>query len=64
MRQDPKWLSMKRLDYLSVGARVMLTRNEDIEDKLINGSTGTVKHIQGLRNNKPDGNIFVQFDNP
>ena len=42
----------------------MLTRNEDIEDKLINGSTGTVKHIRGLRNNKPGGNIFVQFDNP
>lgn len=47
-----------------VGARVMLTRNEDIEDKLINGSTGTVKYIQGLRNAKPNGTIYVQFDNP
>ena len=49
---------------ICVGARVMLTTNKDVEDKLINGSTGIVKHIQGLRNNKPSGVIFVQFDNP
>ncbi|XP_066926766.1 uncharacterized protein [Clytia hemisphaerica] len=49
---------------LCVGARVMLTINKDVEDKLINGSTGIVKHIQGLRDNKPCGVIYVQFDNP
>ena len=42
---------------LCVGARVMLTINKDVGDKLINGSTGTVRHIQGLRNNKPSGLI-------
>ncbi|XP_066926640.1 uncharacterized protein [Clytia hemisphaerica] len=47
---------------LCVGARVMLTINKDVEDKLINGSTGIVKHIQGLRDNKPCGVIYVQFD--
>ena len=49
---------------LCVGTRVMLTINKDVEDKLINGSTGIVKHIQGLRDNKPCGVIYVQFDNP
>ncbi|XP_066914113.1 ATP-dependent DNA helicase pif1-like [Clytia hemisphaerica] len=49
---------------ICVGARVMLTINKDIEDKLINGSTGIVKNIQGIRNNKPSGVIYIQFDNP
>ncbi|XP_066911966.1 uncharacterized protein [Clytia hemisphaerica] len=49
---------------ICVGARVMLTINKDVEDKLINGSTGIVRYIQGLRNNKPSGMILVQFDNP
>ena len=49
---------------LCVGARVMLTINKDVEDKLVNGSTGIVRYIQGIRNNKPSGVIFVQFDNP
>ncbi|XP_066916735.1 uncharacterized protein [Clytia hemisphaerica] len=47
-----------------VGARVMLTINKDIDDKLVNGSTGIVKYIQGIRDNKPSGLILVQFDNP
>ena len=42
----------------------MLTTNKDVEDKLINGSTGIVKHIQGLRENKLSGTIYVQFDIP
>ncbi|XP_066910880.1 uncharacterized protein [Clytia hemisphaerica] len=49
---------------LCVGARVMLTINKDVEDKLINGSTGIVRYIQGLRDDKPSGMILVQFERP
>ena len=49
---------------ICVGARVMFTCNEDIEDKFINGSTGTIKYVNELRNSKPIGTIYVQFDNP
>ena len=46
-----------------IGAKVMLTRNLDIEDKLVNGSMGTIVHIQGLKKNKPNGTIWIEFDN-
>jgi hypothetical protein len=47
-----------------VGARFMLTINLKVEDKLINGSIGTIVHLQ-LSNQYPlNGIIFVKFDNP
>ena len=48
---------------LSVGPRIMLTGNISVSDRLINGSIGTVKHIN--RRSKPlCGTIYVKFDDP
>ena len=50
---------------ICVGARVMLTNNVDISDKLVNGSTGTVMCLHRVRNNKnAQGTVYVKFDNP
>ena len=47
------------------GARVMLTYNMDLQDRLLNGSTGTVVCLQMLRTSDPlHGTIYVKFDNP
>ena len=48
-----------------ISARVMLTDNQDIRDKLINGLIGTVKHLDRVKdNNTPFGTIYVKFDDP
>ena len=48
---------------ICVGTRVMLTDNMDIGDRLINGSIGTVIHIQSRRlNGTASGTIYVKFD--
>jgi len=47
---------------LCVGARVMLTINIDTEDKLINGSLGTVKILDRVKNGNPTGIVYVKFD--
>ena len=47
---------------ICIGARVLLTHNVDTEDKLINGSLGTVKIIDRVMNNRPTGTIFIKFD--
>ena len=45
------------------GVRIMLLRNIDTEDKLINGSLGSIKFIQkSVDDGKPSGTIFVMFD--
>ena len=46
---------------IKVGARVMLTSNLDIADKLINGQIGTIIHI--LVKNSQVETVFVRFDN-
>ena len=54
------------LDYkieLKVGARVMLTTNIDVEDRLINGQIGTVTKIRMNRESSKPEVIYVQFDN-
>lgn len=56
--------SLTKLFKICIGARVMLTNNLDIEDRLINGSMGTVKYIDRVRNNKRNGVIYVQFEDP
>lgn len=46
--QNPKQtetVGLARLLELNVGARIMLTVNIDIEDRLINGQVGQVPHI-------------------
>ncbi|XP_066911415.1 uncharacterized protein [Clytia hemisphaerica] len=45
---------------LRVGARVLLTTNVDINDRLVNGQLGTVKHIKVL--NGRCEKIYVLFD--
>ena len=48
---------------LCVGARVMFTDNINVSDRLINGSIGTVKHLD--RRSKPlCSTIYVKFDDP
>ena len=50
---------------LCEGSRVMLTKNVDISDCLINGAIGTaVKIHRRATSAKPSGVIFVQFDDP
>ena len=46
---------------LKGNARVMLTSNIDVIDKLSNGQIGTVFHIK-LDSNQAVTNIFIQFD--
>ena len=47
---------------LCLGARIMLTDNISVADRLINGSIGTVKHLQ-MKADKPLlGTIYVKFD--
>ena len=46
---------------LCVGARVMLTGNINMFDKLINGSFGTVKHLD-IRSNSLCSTTYVKFD--
>ena len=48
---------------LCVGARVMLTDSFSVSDRLINGSIGTVKHLD--KRSKPICSIkYVKFDDP
>ena len=48
---------------LCVGARVMLADNISVSDRLINGSLGTIKHLD--RRSKPLCIIiYVKFDDP
>ena len=48
---------------LCVGTRVMLTDNINMFDKLINGSVGTVKHLD-IRSNSLCSTIYVKFNDP
>ena len=47
---------------LKVGARVMLTANLDVEDRLINGQIGTVLEIKNNRVSCKPEVIYVKFD--
>ena len=57
---------MKKILKLWVGARVQLTDNLDVEDKLCNCSEGTVKYVRistSTNSAKDGGTIYAQFDN-
>ena len=57
---------MKKCLKLWVGARVILTDNLDVEDKLCNGSEGTVKYIHirtTISSANDGGTIYIKFDN-
>ena len=46
---------------LKIGARIMLTSNVDISDKLINGQIGTIVNI--VTSNHSIKTIYIEFDN-
>ena len=57
---------MKKVLKIWIGARVVLTDNLDVDDKLCNGSEGTVKYIHmrtTISSAKDGGTIYIQFDN-
>ena len=47
---------------VKIGAKVMLTVNIDIQDKLMNGQVGEVAHVTVVNNNVEK--IFVKFSDP
>ncbi|VDI61726.1 Hypothetical predicted protein [Mytilus galloprovincialis] len=51
---------------VAVGAKIMLTRNVDVSDGLVNGAQGTIKMIIKRRNNSSTISnvvaLLVQFD--
>ena len=66
-----KTAGLPKILSLCVGARVMVTANIDISDKLINGSMGTVIRFHNVTHNGTNngqaskhGKIFIQFDDP
>ena len=48
---------------LCVGARLMLTDNISVSDRLINCSVGSIKH-KGWRSKPLFSTIYVKFDDP
>ena len=55
------------LDYeimIKEGARVMLTRNISISDRLINGQMGTVFKVDVTQTNQMPTVLFIKFDDP
>ena len=48
---------------LAEGARIMLTKNIDTEDGLVNGVMGTIASISLSSSNSLPNNVFVHFDN-
>ena len=48
------------------GAKVMITKNIDIDDKVVNGTLGTIKKLDRVGNDSygyPKGRIYVKCDN-
>ncbi|XP_062578683.1 ATP-dependent DNA helicase PIF1-like [Saccostrea cucullata] len=48
---------------LAEGARVMLIRNEDVHDGLVNGVMGTIAHIGKQSGSSLPAVIYIHFDN-
>ena len=60
-RKQSETGGLARILNLKLGARVMLTCNIDIEDRLINGQIGTVRHI-AVNNRACVEKIFIELD--
>ncbi|XP_033847315.1 uncharacterized protein LOC117393232 [Periophthalmus magnuspinnatus] len=54
--------SLQKQLFLGVPARVMLCKNIDVEDGLVNGVCGTVTHISETERNGLPEAVYVQFD--
>ena len=60
-RNQMETSGLARILELKVNARVMLTSNIDVLDKLSNGQIGTVFHIK-LDSNQAVTKIYIKFD--
>ena len=47
---------------VGIGARVMITRNQDVEDKIVNGSLGSIIGLDFFKSNNIVKTIWVQLD--
>ena len=59
-REQPETGGLASLLELKVNARVMLTANINVEDRLVNGQMGTVKHIEIKENEVRT--IYLELD--
>ena len=60
------WSETPGLDYeiLIKGARIMLTTNISIQDRLINGQMGTVFKVNVNQNTQKPTVLYIKFDDP
>ena len=59
--------NLKKVLRLCEGAKVMITKNIDIADKVVNGTMGVILKIDRVRNDRngyPTGTIYVKCDDP
>ena len=58
--------NMKKRLQISEGAKIMITVNLDIDDKLVNGTLATIKKLDRVGNDiygNPTGRVYVKCDN-
>ena len=49
---------------ICAGARCFMTTNEDLDDHLVNGATGTIRGFNIYHPHALQGTVYVEFDNP
>ncbi|XP_028410209.1 uncharacterized protein LOC114532812 [Dendronephthya gigantea] len=63
-RSETGGLDLVIHDHIKEGARVMLTSNISIADKLINGQMGTVFKVDVNPTNQKPTIVYIKFDDP
>ena len=61
LRNQSQTVGLAQILHVKVNARVMLTANVDISDRLINGQIGTVMHVR-LSSSNNVIKIYIKFD--